>query len=80
MRSTKKKINTILKKFANLYDLDYAEMAEILNMRKESFTNKINAQDFYLKEIIALTASRDAQIAIIKDGNVIFTFEQDKEN
>lgn len=58
-------------------DLDYKEMAELLNMQYASFVNKINSGTFDLNEMITLTAARDAQIAIVQNNQILFKFDTD---
>lgn len=77
MGTKKKKVNNNIKKFAMMSDLNYKEMAELLNMQYASFVNKINSGTFDLNEMITLTAARDAQIAIVRDNQILFQFNTD---
>lgn len=77
MGTKKKKVNNNIKKFAMMSDLDYKEMAELLNMQYASFVNKINSGTFDLNEMITLTAARDAQIAIVQNNQILFKFDTD---
>lgn len=77
MGTKRKKVNNNIKKFAMMSDLDYKEMAELLNMQYASFVNKINSGTFDLNEMITLTAARDAQIAIVQNNQILFKFDTD---